>query len=199
MCHNQTTINSSPPSAAYMCRWIGTALVQMAARLFGPKPLSKPMLGYCQLDQIQNFSTFHSRKCIWRGGEGLRKHRSGSTVVPDSTKPLHEPMVNFHPWVSVPDSKVHGTNMGPIRGRQNPCWPHVGPMIFAIWGGIHLRAILQRVPRLLFCTIRLKNHTFKITATSLRHQWVKLKHLSIGMVKQHSWIQLYFHDLQPLA
>ena len=124
MCHNQTTINSSPPSAAYMCRWIGTALVQMAARLFGPKPLSKPMLGYCQLDQIQNFSTFHSRKCIWRGGEGLGKHRSGSTVVPDSTKPLHEPMVNFHPWVSVPDSKVHGTNMGPIRGRQNPCWPH---------------------------------------------------------------------------
>ena len=44
-------INSFPPSAAYMRQWIGWALVQiMACRLFGTKPLSKPMLGYCQLD-----------------------------------------------------------------------------------------------------------------------------------------------------
>ena len=28
-----------------------------------------------------------------------------------------------------PDSKVHGTNMGPIWGRQDPG----GPMNFAIW------------------------------------------------------------------
>ena len=34
-----------------------------------------------------------------------------------------------------PDSKVHGANMGPIWGRQNPCGPHVGPMNFAIWVG----------------------------------------------------------------
>ena len=37
-------INSSPPSAAYMHQWIGSALV-----LNGAKPLSKPMPGYCQL------------------------------------------------------------------------------------------------------------------------------------------------------
>ena len=47
-------INSSPPSAAYimyMRQRIGSALVQiMACRLFGAKPLSKPMLRYCQLD-----------------------------------------------------------------------------------------------------------------------------------------------------
>ena len=44
-------INSSPPSTAYMHHLIGSALVQiMACRLFGAKPLSKPMLGYCQLD-----------------------------------------------------------------------------------------------------------------------------------------------------
>ena len=36
-----------------MCQWIGSALVQiMACRLFGAKPLSKPMLVYCQLDAI---------------------------------------------------------------------------------------------------------------------------------------------------
>ena len=35
---------------------------------------------------------------------------------------------------TVPDSKVHGANMGPICGRQDPGGPHVGPMNFAIWG-----------------------------------------------------------------
>ena len=37
-------VNSSPPSAAYMRQWIGSALVHiMACRLFGTKPLSKPL------------------------------------------------------------------------------------------------------------------------------------------------------------
>ena len=31
-----------------------------------------------------------------------------------------------------PDSKVHGVNIGPIWGRQDPGGPHVGPMNFAI-------------------------------------------------------------------
>ena len=32
------------------------------------------------------------------------------------------------------DSKVHGVNMGPIWGQQDPGGPHVGPMNFDIWG-----------------------------------------------------------------
>ena len=36
-------------------------------------------------------------------------------------------------WRKTPDSKVHGANMGPIWGRQDPGGPHVGPMNFAIW------------------------------------------------------------------
>ena len=36
----------------------------------------------------------------------------------------------FH---NIPDSKVHGTNMGPIWGRQDPGGPHSGPMKFAVW------------------------------------------------------------------
>ena len=32
-----------------------------------------------------------------------------------------------------PDSKVHGANMGPIWGRQDPGWNHVRPMNLAIW------------------------------------------------------------------
>ena len=40
--------NSAPPSAAYMCRWTGSALVQIiACRLVGAKPLSEPKLEYC--------------------------------------------------------------------------------------------------------------------------------------------------------
>ena len=34
---------------------------------------------------------------------------------------------------NTPDSKVHGANMEPIWGRQDPGGPHVGPMNFAIW------------------------------------------------------------------
>ena len=69
------TINSSPPSAAFMHQWIGSALVQiMACRLFGAKPVSKPMLCYCQLDPweqtlvklLSKYKTFYSRKCIWK-------------------------------------------------------------------------------------------------------------------------------------
>ena len=33
----------------------------------------------------------------------------------------------------IPDSKVHGANMGPIWGRHDPGGPHVGSMNFAIW------------------------------------------------------------------
>ena len=34
---------------------------------------------------------------------------------------------------NIPDSKVHGANMGPIWDRQDLGGPHVGPMNFAIW------------------------------------------------------------------
>ena len=35
-------------------------------------------------------------------------------------------------YIITPDSKVHGDNMEPIWGRQDPGGPHVGPMNFAI-------------------------------------------------------------------
>ena len=40
---------------------------------------------------------------------------------------------NVHYIQPHPHSKVHGANMGPIWGRQDPGGPHVGPMNFAIW------------------------------------------------------------------
>ena len=35
--------------------------------------------------------------------------------------------------LGIPDSEVHGTNMWPIWGRQDPGGPHFGPMNLAIW------------------------------------------------------------------
>ena len=56
------------------------------------------------------------------------------------------------PWCACcdPDSKVHGSNMGPIWGREDPGGPHVGPMNFAIWGGFEYNVIkisLKFIPR----------------------------------------------------
>ena len=38
-----------------------------------------------------------------------------------------------------PDSKIHGPNMGPIWGRQDPGAPHVGPINFSIWVWIKMQ------------------------------------------------------------
>ena len=66
-------INSLRPSDAYMHQKTRQSLVQiMAWRLFGAKPLSEPMMAYCQLDPRKHTSlkyylrikNFHSGKCI---------------------------------------------------------------------------------------------------------------------------------------
>ena len=36
-------------------------------------------------------------------------------------------------FVTFPDSKVYGANMGPIWVQQDPGGPHVGTMNFTIW------------------------------------------------------------------
>ena len=45
---------------------------------------------------------------------------------------LKNKLYKYDPY-KFPDSKVHGTNMGPIWGWQDPGGPHVGPMNLAIW------------------------------------------------------------------
>ena len=41
---------------------------------------------------------------------------------------------------SCPESKVHGANMGPIWGRQDPGGPQVGPMNFVMLGGMEQKS-----------------------------------------------------------
>ena len=47
----------------------------------------------------------------------------------------------LHWSIMCPDSKVHGANMGPIWGQQDPGGPHVGPMNFAVWAWSHICCI----------------------------------------------------------
>ena len=46
----------------------------------------------------------------------------------------------------LPDSKVHGSSMGPIWGRKNPGGPHVGPMNFAIWDYVNQCWVYSMTP-----------------------------------------------------
>ena len=48
----------------------------------------------------------------------------------------------------IPDSKVHGANMGPIWGRLGPGGPHVGPMNLAIWDALFLIVYISAVSKL---------------------------------------------------
>ena len=49
--------------------------------------------------------------------------------------------------IHIPDSKVHGANMGPTWGRQDPGGPQIGPMNFGIWdiicGSPHLGQVIR--------------------------------------------------------
>ena len=45
-----------------------------------------------------------------------------------------------------PESKVHGTNMGPIWGWQYPNGPDVGPTNFAIWVCRYCFTYVGRIP-----------------------------------------------------
>ena len=55
----------------------------------------------------------------------------------------HQNTANLSKIISlrIPDSKIHGTNMGPIWGRQDPGGPHVGPMNFAIWDSLYMTMV----------------------------------------------------------
>ena len=57
-------------------------------------------------------------------------------------------------YIIIPDSKVHGANMGPIWGRQDPGGPRVGPINFDIWD-IHA-SILTDMVVLLIIIVHLK-------------------------------------------
>ena len=61
-------------------------------------------------------------------GYSLKNDNMLTTWITSGSTVRQIPLFLFH---SIPDSKVHGANMGPIWGRQDLGGPHVGPMNFA--------------------------------------------------------------------
>ena len=113
-------------------------------------PLNFPHTG--QWRGALTFSLICARINSWvNNGEAgdLRRHRTNCDVIVmkyciySLSIPLYilNPRSNgvlckWYHWrkqCDIPDSKVHGANMGPIWGRQGPGGPHVCPMNFAIW------------------------------------------------------------------
>ena len=64
-----------------------------------------------------------------------------------------------HMPLQIPDSKVHGANMGPVWGWQDPGAPNIGPMNFAIWDCI---ACVEMIYVISHC---LSNETLDVWAT----------------------------------
>ena len=103
-------INSSSPGAAYIRQWTGTALVQiMACRLFGAKPLSKPMLG---LWSIRSSGTNFSE--IWTNTNIFIHENAFENIVCEMAAILSRGRwVNFR---SLPIDKITGTTRLHIFG-----------------------------------------------------------------------------------
>ena len=54
----------------------------------------------------------------------------------------HYTELNIYEFFHIPESKVHGANVGPICGRQDPGGPHFGPMNFAIWDYLAMSLVI---------------------------------------------------------
>ena len=85
----------------------------------------------------------------WRStsGAGLLNARK-LTRVRSSTPGPAILCSRWRVWMVSPgsDSKVHGANMGPIWGRQDPGGPHVGPMNLIIWGINSIYVTKKKMP-----------------------------------------------------
>ena len=99
----------------------------------------------CAVNCQDPFVYFESRFLVTEGKIEImisRKSRQNkcimfwSSLCPVMSQP-HETLRHLQARQDLicPDSKVHGANMRPIWGRQEPGGPHVGPMNLAIWVG----------------------------------------------------------------
>ena len=80
---------------------------------------------YCDISSSVDI-TMVAKVYIVGGPFILQYHRTHYEVSKSYQHKRH------HGTYPYPDSKVHGANMGPIWGRQDPGGPHVGPMNLAI-------------------------------------------------------------------
>ena len=91
-----------------------------------------------------------------------------------------------------PDSKVHGANMGPIWGQQDPGGPHVGPMNLVIWEVCENRMAEGLLNAHLFDSLGYRVHRYGKQSTRSNVQfifhiiWLSLKYRGEhGLTHEH--------------
>ena len=85
-------------------------------------------------------SVVHVMTVTWR--MHMYVHFAKYFVITSAPETCFQPRRHY-----IPDSKVHGDNMGPTWGRQDPRGPHVGHQNLAIWD-VPLHAVLRGALRL---------------------------------------------------
>ena len=84
----------------------------------------------------ENYNELWSSLCtdgLSPSGSRICPQTSAGTVITIFGSYTH---THTHIYICIymyPDSEVHGANMGPIWGQQDPGGPHVGSMNLAIW------------------------------------------------------------------
>ena len=90
--------------------------------------MSQPFPGWVVFRKHQNIFAFSVSTVSWNTSSWKTSIFIANTVATDDLRKQGVWGINRHP-----DSKVHGANMRPIWGRQDPGGPHVGHMNLAIW------------------------------------------------------------------
>ena len=125
--------------------WLLLAICAVKSPVTGDFPSQRPVTqGFDVFFDLHLNKRFSKPSWGWRfetPSHPLWRHSNGVLDTPRETHKSSLPLCyllsktpNKRPMSKHPDSKVHGTNMGPIWGRQDPDGPHVGPMNFAIMG-----------------------------------------------------------------
>ena len=99
-----------------------------------------------------------------------------------------------------PDSKVHGTNMGLIWGRQHPGGPHVGPMNFAIlefhhitfWRFVKIPIALRYFMCNIPCSLMCESEWFNVHQRDYKNIWSMLNSRWKSACLQHTFFAIYY-------
>ena len=103
----------------------------------------------------------------------LRNH---NTWLPCFTRPYKLPH---------PDSKIHGANMAPTWGRQDPGGPHVGPMSLVFWA---------------YTTSKLGHHRpADALAPNGRSKWTTSYHITSSVHCQWNTLQWWHNELHGVS
>ena len=152
----------------------------------------------------------HCHPLLWGGGI-LVDHWSTISSLPSS---IHRtPSISKLALLCsihnkrIPDSKVHGANMGPIWGRQDPGGPHVGPMNFVIWddsillcdGFRHWFLVQTTEPsNICFkCLLNGWHHKYNYKKINIHKYKVKYNILSPVGTKDMTWTNDDYFQLHP--